>query len=61
MAQVAERAEEIDLQRAEAAKLRAENSLSTPTAADADAERTRIAMLRAIARLNVATRRQRSH
>ena len=58
MAQVAERAEDIDLHRAEAAKLRAENTLSTPTAADADAERARIAMLRAITRLNVAARRQ---
>lgn len=61
MAQVAERAEEIDLSRAEAAKLRAENQLSQPTAADADAERARIAMLRAITRLNVASRRQLRH
>jgi F-type H+-transporting ATPase subunit epsilon len=62
MAQVAERAEDIDLQRAEAAKLRAENVLSKPSAADTDAERTRIAMLRAITRLNVASRsRQRHH
>jgi F-type H+-transporting ATPase subunit epsilon len=61
MAQVAERAEDIDLQRAEAAKLRAENVLSRPTAADADAERTRIAMLRAITRLNVANRSRHRH
>jgi F-type H+-transporting ATPase subunit epsilon len=60
MAQVAERAEDIDIQRAEAAKRRAEDVLSKPSAADADAERTRIAMLRAIARLNVA-RRSRAH
>ena len=60
MAQVAERAEDIDIQRAEAAKLRAEDVLSKPSAADADAERTRIAMLRAIARMNVA-RRSRTH
>ena len=56
MAQVAERAEDIDQQRADAAKLRAEGLLSTPTAADADAERARMAMLRAITRLNVASR-----
>jgi len=61
MAQVAERAEEIDLQRAEAAKLKAENVLSTPTIADADAERTRIAMLRALTRLNVARHSRTRH
>lgn len=61
LAQVAERAEDIDLQRAEAAKRRAEDLLSTPTAADADAERTRIAMLRAITRLNVANRSRPRH
>jgi F-type H+-transporting ATPase subunit epsilon len=54
MAQVAERAEDIDLQRAEASKRKAEDVLSTPTAADVDAERARLAMLRAITRLNVA-------
>lgn len=61
MAQVAERAEDIDLQRAEASKRRAEDLLSKPTAADADAERTRIAMLRAITRLNVAQRARTRH
>jgi F-type H+-transporting ATPase subunit epsilon len=61
MAQVAERAEDIDLQRAEAAKRRAEDVLSKPTAADADADRTRIAMLRAITRLNVAHRSRPRH
>jgi F-type H+-transporting ATPase subunit epsilon len=54
MAQVAERAEDIDIQRAEASKRRAEDVLSKPSVADVDAERTRIAMLRAITRLNVA-------
>lgn len=61
MAQVAERAEDIDLQRADAAKRRAEGQLSAPTAVDADAERTRIAMLRAITRLNVASRSRPRH
>ena len=53
LAQVAERAEDIDIQRAEAAKRRAEEELSRPTAVDFDAERARIAMLRAITRLNI--------
>ena len=53
LAQVAERAEDIDVQRAEAAKRRAEEELSRPTAVDFDAERARIAMLRAITRLNI--------
>ena len=61
MAQVAERAEDIDIHRAEAAKRRAEDVLSKPSAADADAERTRIAMLRAITRLNVARRSRSQH
>ena len=59
MAQVAERAEDIDIQRAEAAKRRAEDALSKPSLADAEAERTRIAMLRAITRRNVARRSRR--
>jgi F-type H+-transporting ATPase subunit epsilon len=50
---VAERAEDIDIQRAEAAMRRAEEQLSRPTAVDFDAERARIAMLRAITRLNI--------
>jgi F-type H+-transporting ATPase subunit epsilon len=53
-AQVAERAEDIDLQRAEASKRRAEDRLSKPTLADFDAERARIALLRAITRLNIS-------
>jgi len=61
MAQVAERAEDIDLQRAEAAKRRAEDVLSKPTVSDIDAERTRIEMLRAITRLNVANRSRPRH
>jgi F-type H+-transporting ATPase subunit epsilon len=59
LAQIAERAEDIDLQRAEASKRRAEDRLSKPTLADFDAERARIALLRAITRLNIATRQGR--
>jgi F-type H+-transporting ATPase subunit epsilon len=54
LAQVAERAEDIDTQRAEAAKRRAEELLSRPPVVDFDAERARIALLRAITRLQVA-------
>ena len=54
LAQVAERAEDIDTQRAEAAKRRAEELLARPPVVDFDAERARIALLRAITRLQVA-------
>ena len=54
LAETAERAEDIDLQRAEAAKRRAEERLSKPAAVDFDAERARIAMLRAVARIQVS-------
>jgi F-type H+-transporting ATPase subunit epsilon len=54
LAQVAERAEEIDIQRAEAAKRRAEERLARPPVVDLDAERARIALVRAISRLHVA-------
>lgn len=55
LAQVAERASEIDVQRAEAAKRRAEDQLARPTM-DVDAERARIAMMRALVRLQVSQR-----
>jgi len=55
LAQVAERAEDIDTQRAEAAKRRAEDRLARPTA-DIDAERARIALIRALARLQISER-----
>jgi len=55
LAQIAEKADEIDLARAEAAKKRAEERLSRPTA-DLDAERARIALLKALIRLQVASR-----
>ncbi len=54
LAQVAERAEDIDTPRAEAAKRRAEERLGRPPVGDFDAERARIALLRAITRLQVA-------
>lgn len=54
LAQVAERSDDIDIARAEAAKRRAEDRLSKPTAADFDAERARVSLLRAITRLNVS-------
>ena len=55
LAQVAERADEIDLARAEAAKKRAEERLSKTTV-DMDAERARIALLKSLIRIQVATR-----
>jgi F-type H+-transporting ATPase subunit epsilon len=58
LAQVAERAEEIDAQRADASKRRAEERLTKPST-EADFERARIAMLRAIARLQIAERTKR--
>ncbi len=54
LARVAERAEDIDIERAEAAKRRAEAELTKPGTVDFDVERARIAMLRAIARLQVS-------
>ena len=55
LAQIAERADEIDVARAEQAKKRAEERMSKPTV-DMDFERARIALLKALARLQVATR-----
>ncbi len=55
LAQTAEKADEIDLARAESAKKRAEERLAQP-AADMDAERARIALLKALIRLQVASR-----
>jgi F-type H+-transporting ATPase subunit epsilon len=60
LAQVAERAEDIDNQRAEAAKRRAEDRLARPTV-DMDAERARIALLRSLMRLQVSARRAARH
>jgi F-type H+-transporting ATPase subunit epsilon len=55
LAQVAERAEEIDIARAEAAKRRAESRLARPTV-DVDLERARVALLKSLVRLQVAAR-----
>ena len=59
LAPVAERAEDIDTQRAEAARRRAEERLTLPVA-DMDFERARVALLKALARLQVSrhTRRR---
>jgi F-type H+-transporting ATPase subunit epsilon len=55
LAQIAERPEEIDTARAEAAKKRAEERLSK-TAVDIDFERARVALLKSLIRLQVASR-----
>jgi F-type H+-transporting ATPase subunit epsilon len=55
LAQIAERADEIDTARAEAAKRRAEERLAKPVA-DMDFERARISLLKSLIRLQVATR-----
>jgi F-type H+-transporting ATPase subunit epsilon len=55
LAQIAERAEEIDPGRAEAARRRAEQRMTSPSS-DLDVERARIAMLKALMRLQVAER-----
>ena len=55
LADVAERAEDIDVARAEAARRRAEERLASPRA-DIDAERARIALMKALIRLQVASR-----
>ena len=55
LAQTAERADEIDIARAEAAKQRAEQRVAKPTV-DMDAERARIALLKSLIRLQVASR-----
>ncbi len=55
LAQLAERASEIDVARAEAARKRAEQRLASP-ALDMDFERARIALTKALIRLQVASR-----
>ncbi len=56
LAQIAERAEEIDIDRAQAQRQRAEDALAGRGMADADMERARISMLKALNRLQVANR-----
>ena len=55
LAQIAEKADEIDISRAEAAKRRAEERLAKP-GLDMDAERARLALLKSLIRLQVASR-----
>jgi F-type H+-transporting ATPase subunit epsilon len=55
LAQIAEKADDIDVARAEAARKRAEERLATP-AMEMDFERARIALLKSLIRLQVATR-----
>jgi F-type H+-transporting ATPase subunit epsilon len=55
LVQTAEHANEIDLARAEAARKRAEERLARPSV-DMDAERARIALLKALIRIQVATK-----
>ena len=56
LAQIAERAQEIDVSRAEAAKRRAEERISGGSRTDMDFERARIAMMKSLIRLQVAAR-----
>ena len=55
LAEAAEKPEEIDVTKAEAAKKRAEERLAQPNP-DMDLERVRIAMLRSLIQLQVSTR-----
>jgi F-type H+-transporting ATPase subunit epsilon len=57
LADIAERAEEIDRSRAEAARHRAEQRLHDVHAYDTDFERARVALMRALIRLQVAAHR----
>ena len=55
LAQLAERPEEIDVARAEAAKRRAEERLAA-NSPDVDFERARIALMKSVVRIQVSTR-----
>ena len=55
LAQVSEKADEVDIARAEAAKKRAEERLASP-AMEMDFERARISLLKSLIRLQVASR-----
>jgi F-type H+-transporting ATPase subunit epsilon len=55
LAQIAERPEDIDVPRAEAAKKRAEERVARPQV-EIDFERARIAMMKSLIRLQVAAR-----
>jgi F-type H+-transporting ATPase subunit epsilon len=55
LARLAEKAQDIDVARAEAAKKRAEERVARPTA-DMDFERARVALMKSLIRLQVASR-----
>jgi F-type H+-transporting ATPase subunit epsilon len=55
LARIAEKAQDIDIARAEAAKKRAEQRVANPTA-DMDFERARVALMKSLIRLQVASR-----
>ena len=55
LAQIAERAQDIDVARAESAKKRAEERVARPQP-DMDFERARVALMKALTRLQVASR-----
>ena len=55
LAQIAEKAQDIDVARAEAAKRRAEDSVSNPQTPH-DFERARVALMKSLIRLQVASR-----
>jgi F-type H+-transporting ATPase subunit epsilon len=55
LAQIAERAQDIDVARAEAAKRRAEERVAKPSP-DMDFERARVALMKSLIRLQVAAR-----
>ena len=55
LARIAERAEEISVERAEAARKRAEGRLAT-TMSDLDYERARLSLMKSVARLQVSAR-----
>jgi F-type H+-transporting ATPase subunit epsilon len=55
LARIAEKAQDIDIARAEAAKKRAEERVANPTA-DMDFERARVALMKSLIRLQVASR-----
>jgi F-type H+-transporting ATPase subunit epsilon len=55
LARIAERAQDIDVSRAEAAKRRAEERMAQP-ARDMDFERARVALMKSLVRLQVASR-----
>ena len=55
LAQIAEKSQDIDVARAEAAKKRAENRVARPQS-DVDFERARVALMKSLIRLQVASR-----